>query len=67
MTEESLKINLISHSNITLIFFKCNSLRSNKFMTRDSYQQFWYTGVVLITRPDHYFTVSVNPKTFLGF
>ena len=31
------------------------------------YQQFWYTGVVLITKLDHYFTVSVNPKTFLGF
>ena len=32
-------------------------------MTRDTYQQFRYTGVVLITKLDHYFTstVSVNP------
>ena len=36
-------------------------------MTRDNYAQFWYTGVVLITKPDHYFTGSVNPKTFWGF
>ena len=36
-------------------------------MTRDSYQQFWYTGVVLITKLDHYFTVSVNLKIFWAF
>ena len=36
-------------------------------MTRDNYQQFWCTGVVKLTKLDHYFTVSVNPKTFLGF
>ena len=48
---------------IRLIFFKCNLLRSNQFMTRDTHQQFWYTGVVLITKLDHYFTVSVIPKT----
>ena len=41
------------------VFFKCNSLRSNWFMTRDTYQQFWYTGVVLISKLDHFFTVSV--------
>ena len=36
-------------------------------MTRETYQQFWYTGVVLITKLDHYLiTVSVNPKPFLG-
>ena len=31
-------------------------------MTRDTHQQFWYTGVVF-TKLDHYFkvTVSVNP------
>ena len=47
---------------IRLIFFKCSSLLSNQFTTRETYQQFWYTGVVLITKLDHYFTVSVNPK-----
>ena len=36
-------------------------------MTRDTHQQFWYTGVILITKLDHRFTVSVNPKTFLGY
>ena len=37
-------------------------------MTRDStHQQFWYTGVVLITKLNHYFLVSVNQKAFLGF
>ena len=30
------------------------------------YQQFRYTGLVLITKLDHYFTVSVN-HPFLGF
>ena len=48
-------------------FFKSNSLWSSQFMTRDNYQQFWNTGVVLISKLDHYFTVSVNPKTFWGF
>ena len=52
---------------IRLTFFKFNSLRSNHFMTRDNYQQFLYTGVVIITKLDHYFPVSVNPNTFLGF
>ena len=52
---------------IRLIFFKFNSLRSNQFMTRDIYQQFWYTGVVLTAKLDHYFMVDVNPKTFLAF
>ena len=52
---------------IRLIVFKCNSLRSNQFMTGDTNQQFWYTGVVLITKLDHYFLVSVSPKTLLGF
>ena len=52
---------------IRLIFFKFNSLRSNQFMTRDTYRQFWYTGVVVNTKLDHYFMVSVNPKTFLAF
>ena len=36
-------------------------------MTRDNYQQFWYTGVVLIPKLDHYFTVSVHPEHFWGF
>ena len=49
------------------IFFKYSSLRSNQFTTRDTYQQFWYTRLVSITKLDRYFTVFVNPKTFLGF
>ena len=36
-------------------------------MTRDTYQQSWYTGLVLITKLDHYFTVSANPKHFWVF
>ena len=36
-------------------------------MTGDNYQQFWYTGVVLITKLDHYFTVSLIQKHFGGF
>ena len=45
---------------------RLNSLRFNQFMTGDTYQQFWYNGVVLITELDRHFTVSVNPKTFFG-
>ena len=44
----------------------CSSHFRSKNVTRDNYQQFWYTaGEVLISKLDHYFTVSVNPKTFL--
>ena len=35
-------------------------------MTRDNYQQFWYTGEILIPKLHHYFTVSVNPKKHFG-
>ena len=47
MREPVFRYNL---KKIRLIVFKWNSLRSNQFMTRDNYQQFWYTGVVLITK-----------------
>ena len=37
-------------------------------MTRDIYYpQFWYTGVVLITKLEHYFTVLLIQKHFGGF
>ena len=36
-------------------------------MTRGNYQQYWYTGVVLITKLEHYLTVSGNQKHFWGF
>ena len=49
---------------VRLMLLNCNSLRSDQFMTRATHQQFWYTGVVLIIKLNHYFMVSVNPKTF---
>ena len=64
MRERNVSENL---KKISLILFKCNSLRSNESITRDTYQQFWYTGVVLIIRLDHFFTVFVNSEPFLGF
>ena len=37
------------------------------FDYRDTYQRFWYTGVILVTKLDHYFTVMVSVNPFLGF
>ena len=36
-------------------------------LTKDTFQQLWYNGVVLIRILDHYFSVSVNPKNVGAF
>ena len=36
-------------------------------MTRDNYQQFWYFGVILITKVDHYILFILIQKHFGGF
>ena len=57
---------------IRLIFFKCNSLRSIQFMTRDAHRLFWHSGVALNTKLDpfsrfllfqnHFWTFEIMPN-----
>ena len=48
-----------------VFFSSANSLRSNQFMTRDAFQQFWYTGVVLTTKL-YYFTPVLLIQNHFG-
>ena len=53
--------------NISLTFFKFQSIPATLSLARGTNRYFYCTGVIIFNKVDNYFVVSSDRQTFLGF